>query len=52
MGSANVTGEEEGAREGVQHQGAGGCYAHSLVPTKKTRPAGVVGRQWLGDNER
>lgn len=47
----NVAGKEEGAREEVQHQGAGGDLAHPLATIRKARPAGIVGRQWLGDNE-
>ena len=42
---AILAGEEEGAREEVQHQGAQGDFAHPWATTKKARPAGVVGRQ-------
>ena len=51
VGRATLPGKEEGVREGVQHQRAQGDFAHPLATTKKARPAGLVGRQWLGDNE-
>ena len=51
MGKPNLAGKERGAREKAQHQGVQGDFAHPLATTKKARPAGLVGRQWLGDNE-
>ena len=51
MGAPNLAGKEEGAREEERHYRAQGNLAHPWVTTKKARPAGVVGRQWLGYNE-
>ena len=43
--------KEEESREEAQHQGGQGDISHPWATTRKARPAGVVGRQWLGDNE-
>ena len=51
MGKANLPGKEEGVREEAQHQGAQGNFSHPWATTKNARPAGVVGRQWIGDKE-
>lgn len=45
MGSANLAGKQEGAREEVQHQGAECDFVRPWVTPKKARPAGVIGRQ-------
>ena len=51
VGQPNLAGEEERAREEAQHQGVQGDFTHPWATTENARPAGVVGRQWLGDNE-
>lgn len=52
MGSASLAGSAEEAKEEVQHLGTEGEFEHLQAAIKKARLAGVVGRQWLGDNER
>ena len=51
MEELNLARKTVGAREEAHHQGTQGDFAHPLATTTTPRPAEVVGRQWLEDNE-